>query len=312
MSDTHHTPSLASARAPLLDQRAKTVLWLLAMVMLWGLSWPATQVALLSVPPVWLAALRFGSAGICLFIFVALRGELRLPPKADWPIVISIGFLQMMAFTGMGMIAMTTTETSHSVLLAYTTPLWSVVMAFLLFRQAPTHAQFGALAVGLVGVGLIVSPLEMDWSQPGVLRGALLLIGGAVSWSVVILHVRRHRWQSSPLQLAPWQMLLATVPLASIAFLTEGAPVGINFTPELIQLLVFIGPIATSACFVISAEQGRRITPFAMANFTLGVPLVGITASVILLGNQLSPVFLTGLALVTLGMGLAARAARGR
>ncbi|MHC9234916.1 DMT family transporter [Pseudooceanicola sp. 502str34] len=292
------------------DDANTTRLWLMAMVLLWGLSWPATQIALVSVPPLWLAAFRFGSAALCLFAFVAVRGELRLPRKADMPIVLSIGLLQMMTFTGLGMIAMTKTDTSHSVLLAYTTPLWSVLLAWALFRTRPSRAQLAAVAVGIAGVALIVSPLETDWTQPGAFMGAGFLLIGAIAWSLVILHVKRHKWVSSPLSLAPWQMLLATVPLAIAAVVVHGAPHQIAWSGHLVQLLIYIGPIATSACFVISSEYGRRISTFAMSNFTLGVPLTGVAASVLLLDNQLSPVFLIGLTLVMGGMILAAAASR--
>ncbi|MCQ4162602.1 DMT family transporter [Roseomonas sp. GC11] len=313
MSQTQGICATPAVAAPVrLSSVQSTPFWLLAMVVLWGLSWPATRMALDVVPPLWLATLRFGSAALCLFAFVGLRGELRLPPRGDWPIVASIGLLQMMAFTGMGMVAMTRTDTSHAVLLAYTTPLWSVLMGWVLFRQVPGRAQFLALAVGLGGVGLICSPLEMDWGAPGALSGAGLLLAAAICWSVVILQIRRHRWTASPLALAPWQMLLATLPLAGLAYAVDGAPTGIAVTPRLLELLFFIGPVATSACFVISAEHGRRISAFAMSNFTLGVPLIGILSSVALLGNALSVVFLAGLALVMAGMVLAALAVRNR
>ncbi|MGU3493293.1 DMT family transporter [Xanthobacteraceae bacterium A53D] len=312
MTDTVQASYPAATALRAAAGRNTTPLWLAAMVLLWGLSWPATQLALETVPPVWLAAIRFGSAGLCLFAVVALRGQLHLPRRADWPIVLSIGLMQMMAFTGMGMVAMTTTDTSRAVLLAYTTPLWSLLLAWLLFREAPTRLQFLALAVGLGGVALVCAPFEMNWNAPGALMGAGLLLGGAISWSAVILHIRRHRWQSSPLALAPWQMLLATVPLAAIAYAIEGAPSGIAVTPRLLELLFFIGPVATSACFVIAAEHGRRISAFAMANFTLGVPLIGVVASVLILGNRLSPAFLMGLGLVISGMLLAAYAAKAK
>ncbi|WP_045680766.1 DMT family transporter [Martelella endophytica] len=293
------------------DTKTETFLWLAAMVLLWGLSWPATKLALGVVPPLWLAALRFGSAALCLFVFVALRGKLRFPPKPDWPIVASMGLLQMMAFTGLGMVAMTHTDTSRAVLLAYTTPLWAVVMGWLMFRQAPSGRQLGALGVGLVGVAIICSPLELDWSDPQTLIGCAFLLIGAICWSVVILHIRRHKWTASPLSLAPWQMLIATIPLSGFAYALEGAPTGISFDRSLLELLFFIGPVATSACFVISAEYGRRITAFAMSNFTLGVPLIGIVSSVIILGNAITPSFAIGLVLVVGGMLLAVRAAGG-
>ncbi|THJ35740.1 DMT family transporter [Lampropedia aestuarii] len=286
----------------------KSLLWLALMVLLWGLSWPATKLALNTVPPLWLAAIRFGSAALCLFGLLAVRGKLVLPTRVDWPIVASIGFLQMMVFTGLGMIAMVHVDTSRAVLLAYTTPLWGVVVGWLALRQTPTRWQLAALLLGLAGIGLICSPWEMDWSAPGAVMGAAFLLVGAISWSVVILHIKRHRWSASPLALAPWQMLLATVPLAAIAYGLEGAPTEIAWDLRLVELLVFIGPIATSACFVISAEHGRRVSTFAMSNFTLGVPLIGILASVLFLGNQLTVLFAAGLGLVVAGMVLAATA----
>lgn len=283
-----------------------TVCWLLVMVVLWGLSWPATKLALNAVPPLWLGAIRFGSAGVCLFIFVALKKQLRLPAKSDLPIVLSIGILQMVVFTGLGMIAMQYTDTSHAVLLAYTTPLWGIVSSWLLLRHTPSAIQICALVIGLAGIGLICSPLEMDWSKPGVVMGCAFLITGAISWSLVIVHVRHHKWTATPLSLAPWQMLIATLPLIGIAQLIDGSPQAIHLSKGLLGLLFFIGPIATSVCFVISSEYGRRISVFAMSNFTLGVPLIGALASIVLLGTSLSGLFLAGLALVFAGVSMTA------
>jgi drug/metabolite transporter (DMT)-like permease len=285
-----------------------TLAWLLVMVLLWGLSWPATKVALGDVPPLWLAAIRFGTAGACLFAFVAARGKLRLPPRADWPIVASVGCLQMMAFTGLGLVAMRYTDAGHAVLLAYTTPLWGVLAAWVILRQRPSWQQALAVTVGMCGVALICSPWEMNWQQPGVLRGSLFLLLAAICWSLVILHIKRHRWTASPLALAPWQMLVAAIPLAILAAALEGSPQGIAMRSNLLALLIFIGPVATSACFVISTEHGRRISTFAMSNFTLGVPMIGILASTVLLGSHLSYVFAAGLALIVAGVVLAAAA----
>lgn len=285
-----------------LPSRAATFIWLCVMVLLWGISWPITKLALNEVAPIWLAAFRFGSAAICLFVFVALRGKLRFPPRTDWPIVLSIGLLQMTVFTGLGMVAMTHVDTSRATLLAYTTPLWGVVSGWVLYKAQPTRLQIAALGLGMVGIGVICSPMEMNWSAPGAVMGACFLIAAAISWSVVIQHIKRHKWQASPLELAPWQMAMATIPLAIAAYAVEGAPTNIQASSRLIELLFFIGPVATSACFVISAEHGRRISTFAMSNFTLGVPLIGITASVIFLGERLSLWFTIGLSLIIAGM----------
>lgn len=291
---------------------SSTYVWLAVMVVLWGSSWPVTKLALQDVPPLWLATVRFASAAVCLFAYLFARQQLKLPVKDDMPIIASVGLLQMMAFTGLGMVAMVHVDTSRAVLLAYTTPLWCVVVAWVMFREMPSRLQIAGLVVGMSGVAAVCSPGELDWTNQETVLGAMFLLLAAVSWAIVILHVKRHRWVTPPLVLAPWQMLLAAIPLAIAAYVGEGSPTSIVLDSKLAVELFFIGPIATSACFVISAEYGRRISTFGMSNFTLGVPLVGTVFSCLSFGATVSTMFLAGLSLVVLGVMVSALASRSR
>lgn len=304
------SPAIVGGAGPKVSASTETAIWLGAMVMLWGLSWPAMKLALGSVSPLWLGAIRFGSGAIVLFAFLAFRGQIRIPPRKDWPILFSVGGLQMMAFTALGLIAMQHTDAGRAALLAYTTPLWGVVAAWLLVRQAPTRWQILALVIGMSGIALIVSPLEMDWSKPGVVMGCAFLILAAIAWSIVIIHVRRHTFIARPIELAPWQMTLAAIPLAIAAVVVEGSPASIEWSPNLIALLAYVGPVATSACFVISSEYGRRVTTFAMSNITLGVPVVGVVASTILLHERVTVPLMIGLMLIIAGVIVAGFAIR--
>ena len=60
--------------------------------------------------------------------------------------------------------------------------------------------------------------------------------------------------------------------------------------------------------FRYELRRGGRRKGYLLATF--GVPLIGIAASVVVLSNRLSPVFLAGLALVLAGMVAAASAQR--
>jgi drug/metabolite transporter (DMT)-like permease len=300
----------ASALAPARPRIAvPTGVWLALMVLLWGLSWPAMKLCLDAAPPLWLGALRFASAGAVLFGLLALTGRLRWPPRADWPVLASVGLLQMMAFTALGLIAMRHTDAGRAALLAYTTPVWVLLGACLVLRERPSRRQGLAILLGLAGVAVVCSPVGMDWTDPDVLLGNGLLLFCALCWAGVILHVRHHRWRAHPLDLAPWQMLLAAVPLAALAYAVEG-PLAVAWSPRLVGLLVFIGPVATSLCFVIFATIGRRIDSFTMANATLGVPAVGLLSSALLLGERLGPALLVGLGCLAAALVTAAQDAR--
>ena len=300
------SPPVAPARPRL---AVPTGVWLGLMVLLWGLSWPAMKLCLDAAPPLWLATLRFSSAGAVLFGFLVLKGRLRWPPRADWRVLASVGFLQMMAFTALGLIAMRHTDAGRAALLAYTTPVWVLLGACLILRARPSRRQGVAILFGLVGVAVVCSPMGMDWTDPDVLLGNSLLLVCALCWAGVILHVRHHRWRAHPLDLAPWQMLLAAVPLAVAAFAVEG-PLAVAWSPRLVGLLVFIGPVATSLCFVIFTTVGRRIDSFTMANATLGVPAVGLLSSALLLGEHLGPALLVGLGCLAAALVTAAQDAR--
>lgn len=218
----------------------------------------------------------------------------------------------MAAFTALGMVAMTFIDAGKASLLAYSTPLWSVLIAYLIFRERPTRLQLVAVTVGMGGIALMSSPLSIDWSNRGSPIGAGLLVLAAICWSTVILHVRRHRWNATPLQLAPWEIALATVVLIPVAWVIDGPPTTIEWTPNLILLILYFGPVATSFCFVVSAEVGRRISVFAMSNLTLGVPIIGTIASVAMLGEQLSAVSLAGFLLILSGIVIAGWAVRSK
>ncbi|MFC5068503.1 DMT family transporter [Flaviflagellibacter deserti] len=288
----------------------QTAIWLGLMVVLWGLSWPAMKAALGSIPPLWLASFRFSTACVLLFALCWMRRQLRFPPRADWPILLSVGGLQMMAFTALSLTAMQFTDAGRAAVLAYTTPLWGVIAACLFVSERPTRWQLFSLAVGLSGIALICSPLGMDWTRPAVLLGNALLLAAAMCWAVVILHVRRHVWTAKPIEIAPWQMLFATIPLTIAAVFFEGSPTQIEWTPQLVGLVAYIGPVATAICFVVSSEYGRRVSTFAMSNITLGVPVLGLVSSALILGEVMSAGLIGGVVLVVIGVVLSAVAIR--
>lgn len=283
---------------------------LLAMVVLWGLSWPAMKLAVGFAPPLWLAVFRFASSTLCLFAFLAVRKQLILPTWRDMPIVLSVGLLQMAAFTGLGMVAMQYTDAGKAALLAYSTPLWAVLIGSMFFAQKLNSMQLKALLVGIGGIAVVCSPIEVDWTDSSVVMGNGFLLLAAICWSIVILHVRAHKWVAKPIQLAPWQMLIATVVLLSVTPMSSQGIGDVRWNPELVGLLFYFGPIATSFCFVISTDVGRRLTAFTMSNVTLGVPVIGMLSSLLLLSETMSFPLAAGFMLILTGIGLATYAAK--
>lgn len=58
---------------------------------------------------------------------------------------------------------------------------------------AATRMVMGAVV--LFAVAVLLNPIELDEHDPHVLLGNSLLLGAALLWALLIVQVRRHRWQ---------------------------------------------------------------------------------------------------------------------
>ncbi len=277
--------------------RRNDYLLLAALTLLWGINWPIMKLGLEEVPPFWFAAARMAMGAACLFALLAWLGRLRVPPRGDWPVWASVAVFQMALFMGLINLGLSQVEAGRSAVLAYTTPLWVVPVAVLAFGEPLSAGRKLGLALGLVGLLVLLSPWELDWRDPDQIWGHAALLAGAAAWALAILHVRRHRWVSSPLVLAPWQMLGALPFLILIAATTESLA-ETRLSGELLAVLVFNGPIATAFCFWAAVTLARRLPPITSTVGFLGVPAVGVASAALSLGETLTAGLLLGLALI--------------
>lgn len=278
-------------------------LLLVGVVVLWGANWPVMKIGVQYMPPVWFAAARMVLGAASLFALLWVLGRLSLPTRRDLPVVFTVGALQMAAFLALVNIALQQVEAGRSAVLAYTTPLWVTPVAIVLLGERLTSFKLIGLALGIGGVAVLFNPLGFDWSDREVLVGNALLLVAALSWSVAILHVRSHKWDSSPLQLAPWQMVLAVPPLALISWATEDWS-QIRWTGDLALVLAYNGPLATAFCFWAVVSVTRALPAITTSLSLLAVPVTGVAASALFLGEPLTSTLVAGLVLILGGTGL--------
>lgn len=275
-------------------------LLLVGVVVLWGANWPVMKVGLQSMPPVWFAAARMTLGALSLFAMLAVLGRLKLPTRRDLAVVFTVGGLQMAAFLVLVNFALQHVGAGRSAVLAYTTPLWVTPAAVLFLGETMNRRKLLGLCLGLGGVAVLFNPSGFDWASREALIGNALLLTAAFSWSLAILHVRVHEWESSPLQLAPWQMVLAIPPLAVLSWLTEDWS-AIRWSGELGIILAYNGPLATAFCFWAVVSVNRALPATTTSLSLLAVPVAGVLASALFLREPLTPTLLSGLALILCG-----------
>jgi len=267
------------------------------MIVLWGVNWPVMKIGLDYFPPFHFALLRMSLGALTMFAVATLAGELRLPVRQDWPIVLSIGLIQMGTFMVLTFLGLRFVGSGRAAILAYTTPVWVLPLSVWVLKERLSGGKIVGFVLGLAGVAVLFNPVGFDWGDQRVLLGNGLLLFGAALWALQIVHVRTHRWVGTPLSLLPWQQTVAVLLLAPLAWLFE-AHAAIRWTPESIAILAYNGPLTSGFCFWALLTVTRALPAVTTSIGSLATPLVGMLAGAWWLGEPLSATNTGGLALI--------------
>jgi drug/metabolite transporter (DMT)-like permease len=279
------------------------VFYLVTVVLAWGLVWPVNKVLLDSLSPLWMMTLRSAIATVALFAIAAVLGRLARPPRADLPVLLSITLLHMVGFGVLAAWGLQLVPTGRSVVLAYTTPLWVAPGAALFLGERLTSRRLVGVALGLLGLGALFNPLAFVWTDRSAVLGNGAILLGALLWAASILHIRGHRWRSTPFDLVPWEMLLATAIVTPLALVANGPP-NPEYDGRLLVLLLYAGIPGTAIAYWATAMASRTLPAVTTALGLLATPVLSVVVSTLWLGEAVTLSLIIAIVLILGGVAL--------
>ena len=277
--------------------------YLLTVVLAWGLVWPVNKVLLESLSPLWLMAVRSAIATVALFAIAAARGRLAPPPRADLPVVLSITLLHMIGFGVFAAWGLQRVPTGRSVVLAYTTPLWVVPGAALFLGERLTPRRLTGVVIGMLGLLVLFNPLAFDWTSGAAVLGNGAILLAALLWAASILHIRAHRWRSTPFDLVPWEMLLATVILTPVAFAVSPPPAA-EWSGRVFWPLLYAGIPGTAIAYWATAAASRALPAVTTSLALLATPVLSTIIATLWLGEPVTLSLVMAIVLILGGVAL--------
>jgi len=274
-----------------------------ATVLVLGANWPIMSAGVDLIAPLWLSAIRLIGATVLLTLVLAAQRRLRAPARADRPIWLTVGLVNLASVNALVFVALRYVPPGRSSILAYTGALWTLPLAVMLLHERLTAFRVGGLLLGTVGLVVLLEPWSLDWGDTELLLGIGMLLLAAIGNASTTVHIRGHRWSGSPIELMPWQLGLATLPIVALATVLEGVP-EIRWTGETIAIVAYqilLGSVLGFWGLVTIARSLPAIT----ANLSvMAVPVVGLATSVIFVGEPLTVAVAVGLVLVLAGVAL--------
>jgi drug/metabolite transporter (DMT)-like permease len=305
METSTSSPPVHSAGAPSAQAARSRDLGILALVVLgpiWGYGWVATKVALGYSQPMTFAALRVLLTVLCLFLMmVATRRSLRPPPLGYTTV---IGLLQTTAFVGLVIVALSSDAAGKVAVLCYTMPFWLLLLAWAFLSERLHGVQWLAVTLAFAGLVLVVAPWQL-----GDVTSSVLTIAGGLAWaaSALVVKLMQREHHVDVLSLTTWQMTIGMVPLIIIAVLTySGGP---DWTAEFIWGLSYTVIFANAVAWVLWLYALRTLSAGAAGLGTLAIPVVGVVAAWLQLGEV--PTMVEGVGMVLIVGALAILAGGG-
>jgi len=269
---------------------------------IWGYGWIASKVALEYSEALTFAALRVPLTAACLFLVMILMRRPLRPPPLGW--TLAIGSLQTTAFVGLVIVALHAGPAGKVAVLCYTMPFWLLLLARVFLGERLRGTQWLAVGLAFAGLVLVVSP----WHFTDTLAGVLTVLGG-LSWAAAALVVKlmQRKHTVDVLSLTTWQMAFGSVPLVALALVLGVGT--IQWTAGFVFGLVYTVVLANAVAWFLWLYALHSLPAGAAGLGTLSIPVVGVVASWIQLGER--PTAAEGVGMILIVGALAVLAAYG-
>ncbi|HXG40736.1 MAG TPA: EamA family transporter [Candidatus Limnocylindrales bacterium] len=265
---------------------------LLTIYLVWGSTYLGIAIAVETMPPFVMAAIRFVIAGLLLASLVALRDRraIRRPSRRELVDAVLVGTLLVAVGNGLVSWGEQTVPSGITALLVGLMPAWLALIARVAGGdRLPTLAGVG-IGLGLVGVAILAWPFgtAVGPLDPAGL-GAVLV--APIGWATGSFYAsRRARLPSPPLFATALQMLAGGAVLGLVATLTGEVA---RFDPAAVSdrslvalaYLTLIGSLLayTTYAWLLSAAPLSKISTYAYVN-----PVVAVVLGAVVLGEPIT------------------------
>jgi drug/metabolite transporter (DMT)-like permease len=299
-----------SAGAPSSSTRSfdlRVVMAFLAIYVLWGTTFLAIRIAVLEVPPLFAAGVRFFTAGVLLYVFTRLRGTAG-PTRLEWKNLAVIGLVMFVAEYGPLFWAEKYLTSGLTSILAATIPLITIALEMLVFHMQPFRwGVMGATLLGFFGVGVLVLP---NSGGNVALVPCLAVLLGSVGWALGSVLQRRMKMPASrPLTSGGAMMLGGAGLLVLSGMFGELHPFPhVSLRAALaLGYLITCGSLLAFTAFVwlLGRMPASKISSHAYVN-----PVVAVALGYFIAKEQLTGRTLVGAAIVLVSVFLILRANR--
>jgi drug/metabolite transporter (DMT)-like permease len=285
-----------SSANPSRPSTAAVVVALLMVYVIWGSTYLGIAIMIETLPPLLAAGFRYATAGLLMLgalvahaRFWRSAAPLERPTAAHWRSAFIVGTLLLLGGNGGVVLSELYIPSGIAAVLIATMPIWLALFDAILTRRRPSRLVVGGLLAGIVGVGLLLAPLdELDRINP---IGVGLCMIAEISWAAGSIYARRAPLPRSALLGTGLEMLAG-----GLVLMLAGSLLGeigranvesfsLRSVVALAYLIVFGSIVAfTAYTWLLANVPVSTVGTYAYVN-----PIVAVALGAVILSEPITP-----------------------
>jgi drug/metabolite transporter (DMT)-like permease len=287
-------PPVPTQSSPVRTRRLFLWAGLLVLYLVWGSTYLGIAVAVKTIPPFLMAAIRFAMAGAILFGWsIAREGRsFTLPSRREWRDSIIVGALLL--GTGMGFVSLgeKTVPSGITALLIAMMPVWIAIFGRLFLGERLPRLAMAGIAIGIGGVAILAGPSAFGGAGALEPLGLAAIIVSPMSWAAGSLFAsHRAILPSRPLVAVGAQMFAGAATLLVLGVLHgELGQLHLDaVAPDSLVALVYLTLIGSLLAFTTYAWL-LRVAPLPLiATYAYVNPVVAVLLGALVLHESIEP-----------------------
>lgn len=266
------------------------------------------------IPPLTLTFWRWTAAFVIFIPFLApVVWRHRRMVMQNAPLIVALSLCGSVMFHSFTYIALNTTTAINASLMLATMPMVIPVFSYLINGERLSFAQGIGIAISMVGVGAIITRLDMAVLLGlAFTPGDVWVLGAVIAWSVYSVLLKRVPRGLPPMVLLAVIMGVAAAVLAPFYAweYAERGPIAINAVT--VGSIAYVAVFASIIAFTCWNAAVAEVGPNRAGLYIHLIPLFSAMLAIVLIGERLQPYHGLGIALIGIGLYLTTRKKKGQ
>jgi drug/metabolite transporter (DMT)-like permease len=269
----------------------------------WGI--PA-KIALRSITPFTLSAIRVAIAAATFAIVGWAGGNFKLIRRPHWLLLIASAFLGIVFNQWLFVTGLKLTTVVNTVLITTTMPVFTLVVSAIAGTERPSLRRVLGILLAAAGVIYLISPTRADVTA-GSRFGDLLILASAILYGAYIAISKPLVTEYGALPTITWIFIVATIPTVPVGVISSAHMSLATIPAGTWAAVIYIVVVPTVIAYLLNAWALKSVPPTTVAVYIYFQPLIAFLVAPAVLGEAFTWHTAVAAALVFTGVAITAR-----